>query len=245
MKHLRVFNFAIRLITIYPTFPTHQTFKNFYIDVQKSHSCKKWREIPRWKRNCKEKEKFTLECSSDWGATCSRNRIAIGQVSTFRSLLSLFVLPRARCDARTETTMELSKLRGEVENGKHGWLGPKETSRRSRRIAARLHEISKNTELPAKTLPARLLFPCHRAPSLGEPADPFQVSNSSFSKFRFILSISNFPIVRFSWIYRIKVTFIKVDRMDNEKSLRDRDVQTKSWLLIAQTCRLWSKKVSR
>lgn len=142
-----------------------------------------------WKRNCKEKEKFTLECSSDWGATCSRNRIAIGQVSTFRSLLSLFVLPRARCDARTETTMELSKLRGEVENGKHGWLGPKETSRRSRRIAARLHEISKNTELPAKTLPARLLFPCHRAPSLGGPADPFQVSNSSFSKFRFILSI--------------------------------------------------------
>lgn len=231
MKHLRVFNFAIRLITTYPTFPTHQTFKNFYIDVQKSHSCKKSRNSS-WKRNCKEKEKFTLECSSDWGATCSRNRIAIGQVSTFRSLLSLFVLPRARCDARTETTMELSKLRGEVENGKHGWLGPKETSRRSRRIAARLHEISKNTELPAKTLPARLLFPC----LWGGPADPFQVSNSSFSKFRFILSISNFPIVRFSWIYRIKVTFIKVDRMDNEKSLRDRDVQTKSWLLKLVDC---------
>lgn len=34
MKHLRVFNFAIRLTTTYPTFPTHQTFKNFYIDVQ-------------------------------------------------------------------------------------------------------------------------------------------------------------------------------------------------------------------
>ncbi len=204
MKHLRVFNFAIRLTTTYPTFPTHQTFKNFYIDVQKSHSCKKWREIPRWKRNCKEKEKFTLECSSDWGATCSRNRIAIGQVSTFRSLLSLFVLPRARCDARTETTMELSKLRGEVENGKHGWLGPKETSRRSRRIAARLHEISKNTELPAKTLPARLLFPCHRAPSLGGTGR----SVPSFQLFFFQVSfhIINFPIVRFSWIYRIKVT---------------------------------------
>lgn len=238
MKHLRVFNFAIRLTTTYPTFPTHQTFKNFYIDVQKSHSCKKWREIPRWKRNCKEKEKFTLECSSDWGATCSRNRIAIGQVSTFRSLLSLFVLPRARCDARTETTMELSKLWGEVENGKHGWLGPKETSRRSRRIAARLHEISKNTELPAKTLPARLLFPClwgdrqirSKFPTLLFPSF---VSYYQFSHRSFLLDISN------------KSDFIKVDRMDNEKSLRDRDVQTKSWLLIAQTCRLWSKKVSR
>lgn len=196
MKHLRVFNFAIRLTTTYPTFPTHQTFKNFYIDVQKSHSCEKWREIPRWKRNCKEKEKFTLECSSDWGATCSRNRIAIGQVSTFRSLLSLFVLPRARCDARTETTMELSKLRGEVENGKHGWLGPKETSRRSRRIAARLHEISKNTELPAKTLPARLLFPClwgdrqirSKFPTLLFPSF---VSYYQFSHRSFLLDISN------------------------------------------------------
>lgn len=59
---------------------------------------------------------------------------------------------------------------GRVENGKHGKHGDSSRKRSPRRSKGESHEISKNTELPAKTLPARLLFPCHRAPeSLSPP----------------------------------------------------------------------------
>lgn len=123
---------------------------------------------------------------------------------------------------------------GRVENGKHGKHGDSSRKRSPRRSKGESHEISKNTELPAKTLPARLLFPCHRLchPPVSGGRGPFQVSNSAshprrylflpplffqVSKFKGEGIFLNFVVVReavFLFLLDIKdrVIFIKIDR---------------------------------
>lgn len=90
---------------------------------------------------------------------------------------------------------------GRVENGKHGKHGDSSRKRSPRRSKGESHEISKNTELPAKTLPARLLFPCHRLchPPVSGGRGPFQVSNSASHPRRYLFlpplffQVSKFP----------------------------------------------------
>lgn len=168
------------------------------------------------KRNSKKKKEFTLECSFDWGATCSQNRKA--QVSTLYSYTSLFSCFLVH-ERKRQWNYRNYREGGRVGNGKHGKHGDSSRKRSPRRSKGESHEISKNTELPAKTLLARLLFPCHRAPESLSP--PLSLGGEDRSKFRtllptpagissFHLSFSKFPSLKGRGFFLILSLFEKL-----------------------------------